>query len=487
MPLVITGKEEGLIKSNNNSAILIEGSTIISTVGDNTEHLEMMGSIDIDSTTLPNEEKLTNNIAEIQYGTTWIAWLQVLSIILVNSACSLMWMSATSSPTAVSEWLNVSFSSLNWLSNVSAIVNTVFSLITGWAYEKFGIKRNIIFSGVMNFLGCWIRCLAIVAPRNHRFAVVMVGQVIASIGGPFVYNIATKLVSIWFAPKHRVIANTLATLSIGMAIAPILIPALAPASVNVPWMLIVISVISTIAAIPSFFLPSKPAILSSPSAEQDRMNIVEGIKRLIKISGFWWSLILCAVNAGMVFSVSVLIMEAIIPLGYTDMEAGYCAAAIVVAGFIGGICSGYWAGKTGQHIMLIKLFTPMMLFSYIILIFELVPNTFPVILIACIQIGFFAYALFPLHLEVACEITYPIPEAITASLMWSMVTAAMLIFCVIIDALRAGPEAVPPNNMKMSINAVAIIVCIGSLPILWFKGDLKRLAYDKNEQTCRKV
>ncbi|KAL7313569.1 hypothetical protein PS15m_007304 [Mucor circinelloides] len=124
----------------------------------------------------------------IAYGTTWIAWLQVISIMLVNSACSLMWMSGSSSPMAISEWLKVDFTALNWLSNVSAIVNTLFSLLTGWSYQRFGIKANIIFAGGFNLVGCWIRCIAIVVPENQRYTAMMAGQLVASIGGPFIYK-----------------------------------------------------------------------------------------------------------------------------------------------------------------------------------------------------------------------------------------------------------------------------------------------------------
>lgn len=155
-----------------------------------------------------------------------------------------------------------------------------------------------------------------------------------------------------------------------MAIAPIVVPLLAPTTSNVPQMLIVISIISTACAIPSVFLPSKPKIPSSPSADQDRMGIIEGTRCLAKNKTFWWIAILCSVNTGMIFSVATLIMEAISPIGYTDQQAGYCAAVIVIAGYFGGLCSGYWVGKTGQHIMMIQLFTPLMVFTYIMFIFE---------------------------------------------------------------------------------------------------------------------
>ncbi|CEP11544.1 hypothetical protein [Parasitella parasitica] len=418
----------------------------------------------------------------IVYGTTWVAWLQVLSVMLVNSACSIMWLSASSSPIAISEWLKVDFTALNWLSNVSAIINTLFSLLTGWSYQRFGIKANIIFAGVCNLLGCWIRCIAIIVPEKSRYTAMMTGQFIASIGGPFIYNIAAKLASVWFAPEHRGLANTLSTLSIGMAIAPIIVPLLSPTITNVPKTLIIIAIIATVSAIPSVFLPASPKIASSPSSGQERMSVRQGVLCLIRNRSFWWIAILCAVNAGMVFSVATLIIEAISPYGYTDQQSGYCAAAVVIAGFAGGICSGYWVGKTGQHVMLIKLLTPLMAFTYIMFIFEMIPNAFNVILIACIWNGFFAYALFPLHLELACEISYPVPESVSSALLWAILTAAMLIFCVIIDALRAGPEADPPNNMRLSMIVVAIIVCVGSLPAIWLKGDLRRLAFDIEEQ-----
>ena len=57
----------------------------------------------------------------------------------------------------------------------------------------------------------------------------------------------------------------------------------------------------------------------------------------------------------------------------------------------------------------------------------------------------------------------------------------MLIFSVLIDSLRAGPDADPPNNMKLSMIVVAIIVALGSLPAIWLQGQLKRLAVDQQK------
>lgn len=61
----------------------------------------------------------------------------------------------------------------------------------------------------------------------------------------------------------------------------------------------------------------------------------------------------------------------------------------------------------------------------------------------------------------------------------------LLIFTVIIDALRAGPDANPPNNMKASMIAVVIIIIVGNLPCFLIKGELKRLKVDNKSKEDR--
>lgn len=54
----------------------------------------------------------------------------------------------------------------------------------------------------------------------------------------------------------------------------------------------------------------------------------------------------------------------------------------------------------------------------------------------------------------------------------------MFIFSVLVDSLRAGPDAAVPNNMTNSLIAMAAIMCGCYIPVFWLKGDMKRLAAD---------
>ncbi|CAO3621581.1 unnamed protein product [Cunninghamella echinulata] len=132
---------------------------------------------------------------EVDGKTSWVAWLQVAIVVGITSSSALMWMTATSSPQVSAEYFNVNLSSVNWLSNVSAIITAIFSIPAGWCYEKFGIKISLIIAAATNVVGCWIRCIAITVPTNQKYSVMMAGQVIASIGGPLGFNIAAKVLN----------------------------------------------------------------------------------------------------------------------------------------------------------------------------------------------------------------------------------------------------------------------------------------------------
>ncbi|CAO3595279.1 unnamed protein product [Absidia cylindrospora] len=414
--------------------------------------------------------------------TSWIAWVLVLVVISINTASAMMWMTASSLPTAAVSYFNVTLTEINWLSNLSAILNTVFSLPSAWSYERFGLKKSIIISASFNMVGCWIRCIAIIVPSEKKYAMMMLGQFIASFGGPLIYNIAAKLVAVWFAPKDRSIANMLISIQLGMALAPLILPQMVKTADDMPRTLIILAGISTVVTIPPFFLPARPARPPSKSALEERMNFLDGLKQLIKNPAFLWIVLLCAVNMGMVYSVSVLIIEAILPLGYSDQDAGVCASLLIFGGFAGGYLTGYWAGKTSQYLMIIKMFVPLVIFSYVVFFFQIIPNAFGAVAIACIVNGFFSYGIFPVMLEFCSEVTYPVPESISSCVVWSVITAFMLIFSVMIDSLRSSPDANPPNNMNNSMIAMIVVVAVGLLPAFWLKGDLKRLAIDDNKQ-----
>lgn len=75
--------------------------------------------------------------------TSVAAWVEILVCMGVSTSCAFMWTTCAGVPNIMSKWMEVSLTQINWLSNASSICNTSFSLLTAWAYEKFGIKTSV--------------------------------------------------------------------------------------------------------------------------------------------------------------------------------------------------------------------------------------------------------------------------------------------------------------------------------------------------------
>ncbi|CAO3632354.1 unnamed protein product [Cunninghamella blakesleeana] len=277
-----------------------------------------------------------NDSSDIEGYTSKMAWLVVVCVVLLNTAVTMTWLSPASAPKVISTWMNVSFNDLNWLSNASSIINAIIALPTAWSYERFGIKYNLLVAAFVNMLGCWVRYCSAFVPIHARFWVVLIGQCVASISSSLVTNISTKLAAVWFAPKHRGIANTLTALSFAPAISPIVIPLITPDPESTPNMFLITAIFSSVVAIIFPFLPQKPKTPPSYSATLSRTSVWKGMKALIKNKEFLWLLIISSTGIGMAICFSVVIMEAIIPYGYTEQQAGICVAVMTISGFFGG-------------------------------------------------------------------------------------------------------------------------------------------------------
>ncbi|KAI8074999.1 hypothetical protein BC940DRAFT_314693 [Gongronella butleri] len=138
--------------------------------------------------TVVYKESPSSDDATDEEHTSWVAWMIVAIGTMINTSCAFAWMTASCTPIDSSVYFGIDLTALNWLSNTSAILNSVVSLPAAWCYEHLGLKKSIILSAVLNAAGCWIRCLAIIVPEKSRYAPMMAGQVLSSIGAPLIYK-----------------------------------------------------------------------------------------------------------------------------------------------------------------------------------------------------------------------------------------------------------------------------------------------------------
>ncbi|CAM0139191.1 hypothetical protein VKS41_002410 [Umbelopsis sp. WA50703] len=328
--------------------------------------------------------------------------------------------------------------------------------------------------------GCWFRAIALVCPPGARFPIAMLGQCIASLGQPFIFNISTKFASVWFSARHRGTANTILTIPLGAAISQLAIPAICKSTEEFPRVIIVTAVYSTLAAAPFFFLPGLPKDSPSYTASSKRTPFFQGCRALFKSVNFLLLLFMFSINMGLESSIVALLNPIMLPYGYTNEQAGIAGFVRLFSGFLAGAVTGPLIDRTGQHMLILRLFVPALAFTYVMMYIQIIPSAILVVCMACVLNGFVTLLLLPTMLEIASEITYPVSESLSTSVLWAAAEIASFVMTLVMDLMKSGSDTTPPNNMKNALLFAMILACVGALPIAFFKGKMRRLAQDIN-------
>lgn len=90
------------------------------------------------------------------------------------------------------------------------------------------------------------------------------------------------------------------------------------------------------AAVPLLLMPKKPKEAPSASACASRTSVWDGMRTLVRNAQFWTIAIITSFNAGMFFSISVTVVQAAAPYGYTESQTGLAGSLSAIAGYLGG-------------------------------------------------------------------------------------------------------------------------------------------------------
>lgn len=79
------------------------------------------------------------------------------------------------------------------------LMHPFFTFPAAYVIDSKGVKAGIVVGSVLSLAGMCLRLLV-----NQGFWVVIVGQVLAGIGRPFILNCQAKISANWFRAKKRV-------------------------------------------------------------------------------------------------------------------------------------------------------------------------------------------------------------------------------------------------------------------------------------------
>ncbi|PMD22149.1 MFS general substrate transporter [Hyaloscypha hepaticicola] len=404
-------------------------------------------------------------------------WFGLVQLVLLNIIVSWDWLSFAANSTTTSQYYNVSPSDINWLSTAFLFAFCVATPLVIYTLHHGGPKPSIITASVLILLGNWIRYGATKAGPHGNFGGVMFGQILIGLAQPFVLSAPTRYSDLWFTNRGRVAATAVMSLAnpFGGALAQLIDPIWAGKPGDIPNMVLYIAIISSVASIPSFFIPAAPPTPSSPSGHEEKQALGPSITFLFTCPEFYMIMIPFTFYVGLFNSVSSLINQILQPYSFSENEAGIAGALLIVVGLVTSAVTSPIIDKTKTFLFAIKLQVPIVAISY--LAFTWAPQTRSIAAPYAILsiLGAASFSLVPVVLEYLIELTHPVSPEVTSTICWSGGQFLGAIFILASDALRAPGKndgtadnhtTRPPGNMwKALILQTVIAMVVVPLPL----------------------
>ncbi|PQE16875.1 major facilitator superfamily transporter protein [Rutstroemia sp. NJR-2017a BBW] len=404
-------------------------------------------------------------------------WFGLVQLVLLNIIVSWDWLTFSASSTTVSEYYAVSESSINWLSTAFLFAFVFISPFTIYVLHHGGPKPAIIIASVLILLGNWIRYGATRVGSHGNFGGVMFGQILTGLAQPFVLAAPTRYSDLWFTNNGRVAATAVMSLAnpLGGALAQLIDPSWAGNVGSIPNMVLYIAIISSVATIPSFFIPARPPTPCSASSEETKQPLGASLRFLSRSPEFYMIFIPFAFYVALFNSISSLINQMVAPYSFSETEAGIAGALLIVVGLVTSAVTSPLIDRTKSYLLAIKLQVPIIAACY--LAFTWAPQTRSIGAIYAILsiLGAASFSLVPVGLEYIIEITHPVSPEVTSTLCWSGGQLFGGIFIIASDALRAKGDSDgsaddgsirPPGNMFKALVLQAVLaVVVVPLPL----------------------
>ncbi|KAJ4012954.1 hypothetical protein NW752_006224 [Fusarium irregulare] len=405
--------------------------------------------------------------ASTEYRTYKRRWFGLIQLTLMNIIVSWDWMTYAPVASHAAEYYNVRESTINWISTAFFLAFVAVFPISIAILHR-GPKLAFMTSAVLILIGNWIRYAGSTKASGGSLACAMAGEIVIGFAQPFILAAPTRYSDLWFTDRGRVAATALASLAnpFGAAIGQLITPLMVQKAGDVSSMVLYISIISSVCALPAFVIPAKPPSPVGPASETPKLSLRESIGVLSSSLEVWLILIPFAVYVGFFNSISSLLNQMLKPYGISDDEAGIGGAVLIVVGLVASAVSSPIIDRTKSFLLTLKILVPLVGISY--LIFVWMPETKdvagPYVVLAIL--GASSFSLVPVALEFLIELSHPLSPEVTSTIAWAGGQLFGAIFIIISDALAAGKDANPPKNMKNALIFQAVLaLAVVPLPL----------------------
>lgn len=243
-----------------------------------------------------------------------------------------------------------------------ALMHPIFTFPASYVIDTYGTRVGIALGCVLGMLGVSLRMLI-----NHHFAWVIVGQVIAGIGRPFILNCQAKIAANWFSSSTRGGVTQLLTLVLNVSlIIGILIPGfvfkgyapdesdpenLAEGRHTTFKLMMVETIMAAVCFLPNMlFQDSLPPTPPSESGLMPREPFKIAMPKMLKNTNYMLLLIAFGCYFGIFNAISIILSYLIEPF-FSEESLPMAVAAVggspIISGILGVIILGPIQRKEG--------------------------------------------------------------------------------------------------------------------------------------------
>ncbi|EMD35040.1 hypothetical protein CERSUDRAFT_96955 [Gelatoporia subvermispora B] len=426
-------------------------------------------------------------------------WIGVIAIVILNLVVGMpiSWFGPIANGTA--DQFGFTLDEVNWLGNSVGVVYIAVSFPLPFLFSKFGIRKVSLAGAVLVLISAWVRYAGTISSLSPRssYALILIGQILLGIASPIFQVLVPSYSEKWFDLKGRTTATMIMALSsaVGSAIGQLASPRLGTPRHSV----LVLAIISTALAPIALLIQSSPPTPPTFTGAQENptymslgrairgkqqldaptyMTIRQRIDFLILILNF-------GILVGITNTFSLFTNEVLAPYGYSPGTAGLMGATILIAGLVGATITAPLFDRVLTHHLArtCKTFIPFLAAAWLSLIWAVRPDDTAALFTIMAVIGISSLTLLPVAIELACELTRN--AMASSAILWCSGNVFGVMMTLVEGALRAGPDASPPRNMKRALIFQGTIVCVGAAFIFLFQG--KQARRENDERDGRKM
>ncbi len=356
-------------------------------------------------------------------------WVVLLVYGLINIVVQLQWLAFAPIAKAAQSFYGVSALKVDFLSIVYLAVFVVFCIPSAYIINTYGIRKAIGLGAVLAGVSGLMKGVF-----AADYTMVVIAQAGLAFSQPLIINSATTVAVRWFPITERATATGIALLSqflgmiAAMIIGPMLIASDTPGVFKISSMLMIYGVVTAIAAVLLLvFFKDKPPTSPSAEGQEERVQLLEGIKQMLSNRDMVFLLILFFLALGLFNAITTCIDQICKLKGLDFEQTGLVGGMMLISGVIGSAIFPIVSDKLRRRKAVFVFTASLAVPGLIGLTFA---DPYWIVLLSSFAFGFFFLGGAPIFFQYGAEITTPAPESASQGLLMLMGQIGGILFVV---------------------------------------------------------